>query len=186
MVESMVRTPRFDRGPAARRRWLQRLWRRSRYILLLGLLLLAWQLWSDPQMRARIGLPVAEGELVTTRFPLCDAPGYARNCVVDGDTFRIGNRRIRIEGIDAPEREGRCPAESEAAVASTRALARWLNSGPFHMLPEGSVPRDQYGRELQTAWRVTEDGRYEDLADILVHTGHAVEFGRGGASRWCD
>lgn len=181
----MTRPPRFDRGPAARRARWRRIWRSARYIIALGLLLAGWQAWNDPRLRAQIGLPLEEGELVTASFPLCDAPGYAATCVVDGDTFRIGKRRIRIQGIDAPEREGRCAAESEASVRATRALSAWLNSGPFRMLPEGTVPRDRYGRELQSVWRVQPDQSREDLAQTLMRQGHAAPFGGNGKPDWC-
>ena len=52
---------------------------------------------------------------VALAFPLCSAPGYSPNCVVDGDTLRMAERRIRLTGFDAPEMKGACPAESEAA-----------------------------------------------------------------------
>lgn len=51
-----------------------------------------------------------EAQEVSLSFPLCSAPGYSANCVVDGDTIRIGERRIRLTGFDAPELDGKCPA----------------------------------------------------------------------------
>ena len=48
---------------------------------------------------------------------------------VDGDTFRLGNRRIRIVGIDAPEVEGQCSAERDLAAAATVKLRALLNDG---------------------------------------------------------
>lgn len=181
----MSGTPRFDRGPAARRRKWQRIWRSARYFLAIALIGAAWHVWNTPQLRGALGIPQEEGELFSAPFPLCDAPGYARNCAVDGDTFRVGDRRIRIQGIDAPEREGQCDAETRAARLASQALSQWLSAGPFRMLPEGTVPRDQYGRELQTVWRVSEDGSHEDLARTLIRQGHAGEYGRGGKPDWC-
>ncbi|WP_169053611.1 thermonuclease family protein [Alteraurantiacibacter aquimixticola] len=181
----MARTPRFDRGPAYRRRRRQRWLRPLRYLVPLALILIAWQAWNDPATRVAIGLPMEAGEEVSAPFPLCDAPGYSRNCVVDGDTLRIGNRRIRIEGIDAPEREGRCAAETAKARISTQALADWLNEGPFFMLPMNSVPRDQYGRELQTLWREDADGNREDLARTLMQKGHAERYSSSARPDWC-
>ncbi len=181
----MVRPARFDRGPAARRNRWKRIWRSLRIILPLLLILAAWQVWNQPRLRAMLGLEQEASELVTGGFALCDAPGYASRCVVDGDTFRINNRRIRIQGIDAPEREGQCVAETQAAARATRALNDWLNEAPFHMLPEGTVPRDRYGRELQSVWRMDADGRRQDLARMLVRAGHAADYGRGGKPDWC-
>ena len=118
-------------------------------------------------------------------FTLCDAPGYSANCVVDGDTFRMAERRIRIEGIDAPEREGQCEEESRASLRATQALNDWLNQGDFHMLAADDVPRDQYGRELQTIWRETPQTRRQDLAAHLIDSGFAEVYSRNGRPDWC-
>ena len=55
----------------------------------------------------------------------CPAPH-----VIDGDTLRCGGRIVRLEGIDAPEREGQCqpgrdcaPGDPDASTANLRKLA---------------------------------------------------------------
>jgi len=149
------------------------------------LLALAWQAWNSPQLRQNLGIPMPPGQRVAASFPLCDAPGYAPNCVVDGDTFRIGKRRIRIEGIDTAEREGKCAAETALARSSTLALEEWLQRGPFEMLREDEAPRDQYGRELQTVWRTGENGARSDLARFMMREGDARAY-EGRKQSWCD
>lgn len=176
----MVRPPRFDRGPRWRARERRRRWGWLRWALPLLLLALAWHAWNRPALRAAIGLPLPSPEVIDARFGLCSARGHARTCVVDGDTFRIGTRRIRVAGIDAPEIHGACPAESAAAARATLALQDWLNAGPFTLDPADVAARDKYGRELQQPRR----GR-DDLADSLIDQGHARAFGREGRQGWC-
>lgn len=156
-----------------------------RPLLLLGLIGLAWIGWQRPDVRAAIGLPLPPAEVVDQRFAPCDAPGYAAACAVDGDTFRLGQRRIRIAQIDAPEVDGQCPAERMAARAATLALAAWLDAGPFQLEPAATVPHDQYGRELQQPWRERAGGGRDDLADHLIQLGHARDFAGGGREGWC-
>lgn len=174
---------RFDRGRTYRKpnRW----WNTLRPLLLVGLIGLAWIGWQRADVRSAIGLPMPAAVVVDQRFGPCDAPGYAVTCAVDGDTFRINQRRIRIANIDAPEVDGQCPAERTAARAATLALAAWLDDGPFFLLPAEEVPRDQYGRELHQPWREQPDGSRDDLADHLIHLGHAREFGGGAREGWC-
>lgn len=59
--------------------------------------------------------------------------------VHDGDTFSVGARRIRIRGIDAPERG------QPGAAAAARRLAELLRHRPVVIVPVG---RDVYGRLL--------------------------------------
>ena len=48
------------------------------------------------------GFLSGEPERVAAQFTRC-GPGRVHACVVDGDTFKLGKRRVRIIGIDAPE-----------------------------------------------------------------------------------
>ena len=176
----MAQAPRFDRGPRWRARERRRRWGWLRPLLLLALIALIWHAWNRPDLRAAIGLPLPQPQEVAVHFARCAAPGYAANCVVDGDTFRLGQRRIRVAGIDAPEVQGRCPAESAAAARATRALQAWLNAGPFLLDPPDSVPRDRYGRELQVPTRGA-----DDVASHMIARGHARAFGREGRGSWC-
>ncbi len=161
---------------------------RNRYLrtaILIGLVMAVYYLWDEPRVRQTIGLPLPAGETVNLRFALCEAPGYDANCVVDGDTFRIGDRRIRVEAIDAPEREGECPAETQLSIRSTRALQDWLNRGRFQMIAQDDVRRDQYARELQTVWRERSDGGREDLATYMRDAGLAAFYDTRSHADWC-
>jgi len=75
------------------------------------------------------------------------------DCVVsrisDGDTLRCqGGARVRLIGIDAPEREQKPFAES--ALAGLRSL---VEVGDTIQLEPDVDPRDQYDRVLAYAWR---------------------------------
>ena len=153
---------------ASLRRWGWRL----RMLLLLGLLLaLSWWLQRPPP-------PSVGPERVAERFTRC-GQGAGHACVVDGDSFRLGQRRIRIRGIDAPEREGACPAETALAEWSAARLTELLNAGPFTMTTVGRDERDQYGRELRV---LTRDGR--SIGETMVATGLAHDYD-GQKRAWC-
>jgi endonuclease YncB( thermonuclease family) len=90
--------------------------------------------------------------------------------VVDGDTLRCGERRIRLSGIDAPETGGICSAGRRCVsgdpVASTESLRR-LISGQSVMCRQTDI--DRYGRivALCTAGNI-------DLSCEQVRSGNAV------------
>lgn len=104
--------------------------------------------------------------------------------MVDGDTIRIGSRRIRIVGIDAPEVEGQCAAERALADRSTRHLQTLLNQGPFVMTARIDETRDRYGRELRTLWREQADGTRQSIAEEMREAGLAARY-VGRKARWC-
>lgn len=99
--------------------------------------------------------------------------------VYDGDTFRIGEERVRVVGLDTPERGGRaaCDAERFLAAIAQREAEALLMSDSVEIVRE---PRaDRYGRTLA---RVFVDGR--DFADIMVERSLAVPWA-GRRHDWC-
>ena len=154
---------------ASLRRWG---WRLRMLLLLLGLLLgLSWWLQRPPA-------PSVGPERVAEHFTRCGTGGDF-SCVIDGDSFRLGKRRIRIRGIDAPEREGACLAETALAERSVAKLVELLNAGPFTMTTVGKSERDQYGRELRV---VSRGGR--SIGEAMVASGLAHDY-RGKKTNWC-
>ena len=113
-----------------------------------------------------------------TRFTICGQASSA-NCVVDGDTIRIGERRIRLTGYDAPEMDGACLAERQLALVAQAELAEWLNAGPFQLDGGDDPPRDRYGRELRAARRGA-----EALSDVMLARGLAHQDRWNFASDW--
>ena len=69
--------------------------------------------------------------------------------IVDGDTIRLGETRIRLHGIDAPETDQRCNAADGGTWAcgteATRELASMLAGAEVTCEP---ITRDRYGRTV--------------------------------------
>ena len=161
-----------------------------------------WVLWRVPVMALVVMSlwwfvlrPITQDQdwtAVKDGFALCSGGGERQaGCVVDGDTVVIGfgpeQRRIRLTGYDAPELDGTCLAEREAADAARRALHQWLGKGPFEWTGGASPPRDRYGRELREARRVGGDGKVEHLAETLIAADLVAENGWGAEPReWCE
>jgi endonuclease YncB( thermonuclease family) len=168
------------RGPGR----LARLWRAGRWWLALIALAGLWVLYRDA---ARFDPPAfLEGKSVKVAgdWTLC-GPGRGPLCVVDGDTLKLGERRVRIVGLDAPEAEARCAAEAEGAKRAAAVLLRWVNAAPFELVPRLDSPTDKWGRELMTARRTGPGGRSETAADVLIEAGVARPYTGDARLGWC-
>ena len=155
-----------------------------RLVLLLALFSGVTALYRTPGWLEPPRFLEGEAEEVEARFVRCGS-GRGPACVVDGDTFRLGERRIRIVGIDTAERDAQCAAEAAMAEASTLALLDWLNRGPFTMTARADDPVDRYGRELRIIRRVLPDGSEENLADWMRQNGGARGYWGEGRGGWC-
>lgn len=93
---------------------------------------------------------------------------------IDGDTLRIGDERIRLFGIDAPERS------DPGGPAATSALQRLLDLG----VTCEAVDTDRYGRTVAMCF--TPDGG--DVSCAMVAMGHARDWPRysGGRYAGCE
>jgi len=102
--------------------------------------------------------------------------------ITDGDTIRATitrtgvNERIRLIGIDTPERGVRCFDEATAFTA------RKTPVGSIVWLEVGIEPRDRYGRLLAYIWLAPPDDRTATtMLDLManakiVHKGWAVAY----------
>lgn len=109
------------------------------------------------------------------RTPPADTPGQitagpSAVRVVDGDTLRVGETRVRLLGLDAPERGQTCRradgTEFDCGAAATDMLAGLLRDQRVRCRLHGN---DRYGRALA----VCEAGGRE-LNSALVTAGFAV------------
>jgi endonuclease YncB( thermonuclease family) len=174
-------TRRTWRGARPRRRW--------RFGLIAAVLAgvfggLGWVAFPSMQSEASAAadVPVAlfgRPAATRTRFTLCHSGG-GTDCVVDGDTFRMGGAKIRIADIDTPETHpARCAREAELGAAATRRLYALLNSGAVSLETAGR-DADRYGRKLRL---VSVDGR--GVGETLVTEGLARPYAGGYREGWC-
>jgi len=116
--------------------------------------------------------------LAGLNFPIC-GEGPGSNCVVDGDTFVLNGKAIRVADIDTPESgEPKCQREAMLAAKAKRRLKELLNAGPIELR---AIARDEdiYGRKLRTVHR---DDR--SLGDMLISEGLAHKW-IGRKQSWC-
>ena len=153
------------------------------WLLLIGFVTMAY-IFTLPGAFSAPGWLSSEPQVIEGRFTRCGR-GRGYYCVVDGDTFKLGDRAVRVVGIDTAEREAECAAEAVQAEASTEALQGWLNRGPFRMTHRLDEPIDRYGRSLRTVYRLRPDGSEDRLADFMRREGGARGYWGGGRGGWC-
>jgi endonuclease YncB( thermonuclease family) len=160
-------------------------WSETRPFVLLIALVTIWYIGDEHQLIPTPGFLLTEAETVSGHFTRC-GPGRGENCVVDGDTFKIGRRDIRVVGIDTPEVDARCSEEAAGAERATLALRDWLNSGPFQMTAKTYDQTDRYGREVRIVSRAYPNtGEVRRLADYMIDGGYARRYIMGYRAGWC-
>ena len=146
-------------------------------LLAVPILLLAGAL-LDPRLIGPVG-PLGATEVVSAKFIAC-AGGTAPACVIDGDTFRLGDRTIRITGIDAPEiAKPLCPEEAVLGRRSADRLLQLLNQGQFDMVAHRLQREDRHGRSMMVLRR---NGK--SIGSQMVDEGFAHRY-TGFKMSWC-
>lgn len=101
--------------------------------------------------------------------------------ITDGDTVRVGEHRIRIWGIDAPERAQTCSGRDgqvyECGRDSAAVLAELTRGKRVKCEPRD---RDRYGRTVATC---AVEG-VADLGAAMVRRGWAVAYTRYSRGRY--
>lgn len=111
--------------------------------------------------------------IVALAIAVCSPPPAHRvTCVVDGDTVWIAREKIRLSNIDAPEMNGKCPAERALALRARNRLVQLLAERKITIRREG---KDRYGRTL---------AQLGGVGDQLLREGLAREWG-GRRKGWC-
>ena len=97
--------------------------------------------------------------------------GEAR--AVDGDTLDLAGQRVRLFGVDAPEKRQTCEDEDRQTYACGREAQRALAWLIRHseVTCETEKKRDIYRRVLATCWV---DGI--DIGEWMVRRGHALAY----------
>ena len=163
---------------------IRRVWFVLRPWLFLVILLLLWAVF-DPALVEPPTILTGEPEKVSGQFTRC-GPGRGTFCVIDGDTIKLGERKVRIIGIDAPEiHPSRCTEEARLGEAATAELQRLLNQGEFVMLGRLGGTFDFYGRDLRALIRTRADGTSRSIADEMLASGHVRRYLGGLRGGWC-
>lgn len=123
-------------------------------------------------MSVMVGLLVIAAALVIRQSaPSQPLSGVGR--ASDGDSFRLGDSRVRLIGLDAPELDQTCPAPDGSdwacGHAARNALAGLLAEGSVTCRAKGS---DRYGRFLARCTVAN-----TDLGAEMVRQGMAVSAG---------
>lgn len=94
--------------------------------------------------------------------------------VIDGDTLDVAKRRVRLAGIDAPEREQQCSdtagLPTNCGEIARRTLSDLVGGRPVACAP---VELDPYGRVVATC---AVGGA--DLGEVMVTSGQALATDR--------
>jgi endonuclease YncB( thermonuclease family) len=163
--------------------WRQAWFEMRPWIFLIALVTLS-VIYQTPAFYEPPGWLQSDATRVEGGFTRC-GPGRGAMCVIDGDTFKIGETKYRVTGIDTAEVHARCPAEAAQAEASTTALQGWLSAGAFQITTRLDQPTDRYGRTLAIVKRVRADGSEERLADWMQAHGGARGYDGGLRGGWC-
>ena len=155
-----------------------------RPFILGAILLLAWPT-LDPALVEPPAFLAMTPERVSEQFTRC-GPGRGHACVIDGDTIKLGPRKIRIICIDTPETHpARCPEEARLGDAATARLQELLNQGPFEMVGRVGDLHDRHGRDLRVLQRKRSDGTTQSVAAEMRASGLARRYLGGFKSGWC-
>ena len=140
---------------------------------------------ADPALIEPPSFLSTEPETVEETFTRCGL-GRGHACVIDGDTFKLGDRKVRIIGIDTPETHpSRCAREAEMGEAATERLQELLNEGPFQMTAPIYGRTDRYGRDLRAISRTLPNGSQQSIAAEMRESGFARRYLGGFRGGWC-
>lgn len=116
------------------------------------------------------------GAYFADRLPMGEraATGEARGLAAasDGDSLRLDGKRIRIEGIDAPELDQTCRrdgVEWDCGRQARDRLRALLSADNVHCRFHG---RDRYGRDLAVC-----EASGRDVGREMVLSGYAISYG---------
>lgn len=105
------------------------------------------------------GAPSTDGTPSTSAHDLPDGRDVVVTSITDGDTFRAGDERVRLIGIDTPEISGGVECYGHEA---SDALAALIPVGTEVRLVTDVEPVDRYDRTLAYVYR-TSDGLHVNL-----------------------
>ena len=97
---------------------------------------------------------------------------YGLPVITDGDTIKISNNKIRLHGIDAPEKDQKCYKNKKkynCGTVATEALFKKINKNAIKCLIQKN--KDRYNRFLGVCFV-----GQENLNKWMVRKGYAVAY----------
>ena len=107
---------------------------------------------------------------LNTKIIASEISGFA--VITDGDTIKISNNRIRLYGIDAPERNQMCTKNSKkynCGTDATIALTKKINKNRVKCLVQEN--KDRYNRHIGICFV-----KNEDINKWMVRNGYAIAY----------
>ena len=99
---------------------------------------------------------------------------YGLPVVIDGDTIKILNNKIRLHGIDAPEKNQKCIKNKKkynCGTVATEALIKKISNNTVKCLTQKN--KDRYNRFIGICFV-----GQEDLNKWMVRNGYAIAYSR--------
>ena len=99
---------------------------------------------------------------------------YGISVIVDGDTIKISNNKIRLHGIDAPEKKQKCTKDAKdynCGVVATQMLIKKISGNTVKCLTQKN--KDRYNRFIGVCFV-----KQEDINKWMVRNGYAVAYKR--------
>ena len=107
---------------------------------------------------------------LNTKIIASEISGFA--VVTDGDTIKISNNKIRLHGIDAPEKKQNCTKnakEYNCGIVATEALINKISKNVVKCLIQKN--KDRYNRFIGVCFV-----GQEDLNRWMVRNGYAIAY----------
>jgi endonuclease YncB( thermonuclease family) len=109
---------------------------------------------------------------LNTKIIASEISGFA--VVTDGDTIKISNNKIRLHGIDAPEKKQNCTKnakEYNCGIVATEALINKISKNVVKCLIQKN--KDRYNRFIGVCF-----DDQENLNKWMVRNGYAIAYRR--------
>lgn len=91
--------------------------------------------------------------------------------IVDGDTIKLGKKRIRLHGIDAPELDQQCQLKEQIIACGKISRHALIGFTVGALVQCDRIDIDRYGRDVS---RCSAEGL--DISSAMVRSGHAVAY----------
>ena len=107
-----------------------------------------------------------------TKIIASEISGFAT--ITDGDTIKISNNKIRLHGIDAPEKKQKCIKNSKeynCGDVSTEMLIKRISKNKVKCVTQKN--KDRYNRFIGVCYV-----KQKDLIKWMVRNGHAIAYKR--------